>query len=110
MNRLFDQNISYKVAKRLQDIFGGASHVSDLGLLNKSDVEIWDYARLNNNVVITFDYDFIDLSALRGYPPKIIWLRIGNATTEKIVSIFKTEELIIKNFLSDTESGFLEII
>ncbi len=39
---LFDQNISFKVAKKVEDIFPGVKHVSDLRLENVKDMDIWD--------------------------------------------------------------------
>ena len=47
MKLLFDQNISFRILKRLNDFYNGSSHVTGLGLMNASDLEIWEYA--NNN-------------------------------------------------------------
>jgi hypothetical protein len=38
---LFNQNISFKVAKRIQDIFPGVKHLSELRLENAKDIDIW---------------------------------------------------------------------
>ena len=40
MKLLFDQNISFKVSKRLKDIFPDSKHVSDLRLQSASDIDI----------------------------------------------------------------------
>jgi predicted nuclease of predicted toxin-antitoxin system len=40
MKLLFDQNIPYRVAKKLQDVFPGCSHVSDCSLSNCDDIII----------------------------------------------------------------------
>ena len=45
MKLLFDQNISYRLVKKLDSVFPGCQHVNRLGLINKSDREIWDFAR-----------------------------------------------------------------
>ena len=66
MKLLFDQNISFKVAKRIQDNFPNAQHVSDLRIETYNDLEIWDYAKANDYSIVTFDGDFIDLSMLKG--------------------------------------------
>jgi predicted nuclease of predicted toxin-antitoxin system len=58
---------------------------------------------------VTFDFDFIDLSTLKGFPPKIIWFRLGNATTDKIVLKFQTDSKLIKDFLASQDMAFLEI-
>jgi predicted nuclease of predicted toxin-antitoxin system len=65
---------------------------------------------LNNFAIVTFDADFIDISNLRGYPPKIIWLRIGNTSTKNIADRIRAEQNSIEEFLRNSESAFLEII
>jgi predicted nuclease of predicted toxin-antitoxin system len=84
MKLLFDQNISFRIVNLITDVFPCASQVRLLGLENADDIEIWEYAKLNNYVVITFDTDFYDLSLIKGPPPKIIWLRLGNTSTKDI--------------------------
>ena len=48
MKLLFDQNISFKVAKKVQDIFSGAKHLSDLRLEGSKDIEVWEFAKNND--------------------------------------------------------------
>jgi predicted nuclease of predicted toxin-antitoxin system len=88
MKLLFDQNISFKVAKNIQPLFPGSKHLSDLRIEGFKDIEIWHYAKANDFSIVTYDFDFIDLATLKGFPPKIIWLRTGNASTEKISNKF----------------------
>lgn len=106
---LFDQNISFKVAKKVQDIFPGAKHLSDLRLEGLKDMAIWEYAKTNQFCIVTFDFDFIDISTLKGAPPKIIWLRFGNSTSEKIVSRFLSDAKLIHEFLLSDDMAFLEM-
>lgn len=109
MTLLFDQNISFKVAKRIQDIFPGAKHVSDLRLEGSKDIQIWEFAKNNNYCIVTYDWDFIDLSTLKGFPPKIIWLRSGNSSTDVLVSKIQTDSKLIIDFLNSSDTAFLEI-
>lgn len=109
MTLLFDQNISYKVPKRIQDIFPGAKHLSDIGLQYFSDLEIWEYSKVNNYCIVTFDSDFIDLSTLKGFPPKIIWFRTGNTTTDYLTEVIRTNSIIIRAFLTNDEEASLEL-
>lgn len=106
---LFDQNISYKVSKKIQDLFPGAKHLSDLRLESYTDIDIWQYARVNDFCIVTFDYDFIDLATLKGAPPKIIWLRSGNMATEVVVTKLRSHHIEIRKFIEDKETAFLEI-
>jgi len=106
---LLDQNLSFKISKGIKDIFPDTKHVSDLNLIGSNDLDIWNYAKNNNYCIVTFDSDFIDISVLNGFPPKIIWLRIGNSSTNNIIQIIKNNHLVIKEFLLSTENAYLEI-
>jgi predicted nuclease of predicted toxin-antitoxin system len=107
---LFDQNISPKIAKQLENIFPGVKQVRHLGLENASDLEIFEYAKINGYAIVTFDADFVDLNVLKGFPPKIIWLRTGNLTTKSIAKFLNKNLVAIRNFLHSEEAQILEII
>ena len=81
MKLLFDQNISYRIIKKISDSFSNCKHVSDCGLNDSEDQEIWLFANTNNYTIVTFDADFYEISLISGIPPKIIWIRTGNITT-----------------------------
>ncbi|AHM59090.1 hypothetical protein D770_04115 [Flammeovirgaceae bacterium 311] len=110
MTLLFDQNISPKIVKHLEDTFTGAQQVRHLGLEDASDIEIFEYAKRNGYAIVTFDSDFVDLNVLKGFPPKIIWLRTGNLTTKSIVELINKNVVPIRNFLQSEEAQILEII
>ncbi len=99
MKLLFDHNISYRIIKIIGDIFPGSKQVRNLNLENSTDSQIWDYAKMNDHCIVTFDSDFYDLSLVRGTPPKIIWLRMGNTSTKSLEKIILENEIIIKEFL-----------
>ena len=109
MSLLFDQNISFKIIKSIEDIYPGSISVKEIGLDNPRDIDIWNFAKLKQLSIVTFDSDFIDLSNLKGYPPKIIWLRIGNTSTLNIAERIRKERKNISDFLNNGEIGFLEI-
>ena len=109
MKLLFDQNISFKVSKTIQDIFPGSKHLSDLRLENYSDIELWQYAKANDYGIVTFDYDFIDISTLKGFPPKILLFKTGNTPTLVIIEKLKANQTQIEDFLKDNELAVLEI-
>lgn len=75
----------------------------------EQDIEIWEYAKTTDFCIITFDLDFIDLSTLKGSPPKIICLRTGNTATDNLIQKIRSEEKAIKTFLNSTEAVFLEL-
>ncbi len=112
MKLLFDQNISFRVVKKLRTIFPECGQVRELKLEGKSDREIWDFAKKQNYTIVTFDADFYDLVTLYGHPPKVIWLRIGNTKTDNLISVLQNQADLIETFILDknySEIACLEI-
>lgn len=110
MKLLFDQNISPRIVKQLEIQFPEVRQVRHLGLENSSDIEIFEYAKKNDFTIVTFDSDFVDLNVIKGFPPKIIWIRTGNLTTKAISELINSNIEIINNFLDSEEQSILEII
>ena len=112
MKLLLDQNISFKITSKIQDLFPGSKQVRDLGLENSKDSFLWNYAKENNYCIVTFDGDFYDLGLIKGSSPKVIWLRLGNTSTQNIEIVLRKNYELIKTFLTDLnykEIGCLEI-
>ncbi len=103
MKLLFDQNISFRVVRELQNYFPEAKQVRELNLENATDRQIWDYAKQNGYTIITFDSDFIDLTVLSGIPPKVIWLRFGNTSTDNLIKILIDNQTLIREFIENPE-------
>ena len=78
MKLLLDENLSRRIVPLLQSDYPGSSQIALLQLEAASDREIWEYARVNNFIIVTRDSDFHELGILYGAPPKIIWLKAGN--------------------------------
>lgn len=101
MKILFDQNISYRVLNLLPKSFIESEHVNNVNLNGATDLEIWNYAKIESYSIVTFDSDFCDIANLKGHPPKIIWLRIGNTSTFNVAQKLSLKDDIIKEFLTD---------
>ena len=84
MKLLFDQNLSHRLVHALQGLFAGSQHVRLLGLAEADDRVIWEHAKAHGLVIVTQDSDFPDWNKFLGSPPKIVWLRCGNATVDEI--------------------------
>ena len=110
MKFLFDQNISHRILALLPNQFAGSTSVKKEGLINAHDMQIWEYAKNHNYIIVTQDSDFNDFSTLFGFPPKIIWIRTGNLRTKAIVDILIENHSALVNFESDNELGCFEII
>ncbi|MGB5594900.1 MAG: DUF5615 family PIN-like protein [Crocosphaera sp.] len=105
MKLLLDENLSERIITKILDLYPNSNHVKTLGLLNTDDAIIWEYAKVNDFVIVSKDSDFHQRSLLYGHPPKFIYLRIGNSPTSKIVQILRDNVSIIDQFEnSQTES------
>lgn len=110
MKLLFDANISFRIVKKIQFAFADCLHVSRTGLIYPAkDPEIWKFARQNNYVIVTYDEDFYDFLSIYGAPPKVIWLRFGNAPTEIVVEKLLLHKTDIEALIADSETELLEI-
>jgi predicted nuclease of predicted toxin-antitoxin system len=112
MKILFDENTSYRIIKKLKNDFPEAVHVSTLKLMAAKDVTVFEYARQNGYAIVTFDEDYYTLSLLRGFPPKIIWIRTGNIPTNRLAALLVSYKEAIYSFLQDGSEqsyGCLEI-
>ena len=103
MKLLFDQNISFRIVKKIQDEFPGSGQIRTLELENSTDLEIWKYAKTHDFTIVTFDADFYDIANLNGHPPKILWLRMGNSKTLSILSTLIAKQNLIAEFIKNEE-------
>lgn len=109
MKLLFDQNISFRILKKLSEAYSGSSHVKTEGLMNASDMEIWEYAKHHQFIIVTLDSDFNDLYLMKGFPPKILWFQTGNLRTDELAIILDKRQNDLLDFSSNNELGCFEI-
>lgn len=109
MKLLFDNNLSHKLARRLEDIFPGSSHVMNENLDEAKDQEIWSFAKENDFTIVTKDSDFNEIRLLKGFPPKVIWLRTGNCKISNIERIIRDKYIILSEFHRNKNAGMIEI-
>jgi len=109
MKLLFDQNLSFKLCQTIVDLFPDSNHTRPLGLSEVADRELWNYARANGFTIVSQDADFAEMAALLGSPPKVIWLRAGNQSTDAIVALLRRHAELIMTFGNDADAACLEI-
>lgn len=109
MKLLLDNNLSYKLVERLADVYPGSSHVALLNLNTASDHRVWDVAKAEGYCLVSKDADFNYLLADRGFPPKVIWLRLGNCTTSQVAEALRQHHDAISAFGADERAGLLEL-
>lgn len=109
MKLLFDQNLSPRLVRHLADLFPNSSHVMELGLDQSFDREVWEYARQQDYLIVTKDVDFSEFSLLQGFPPKVIWIRRGNCSTQDIEHILRVNHAAIEVMNEDANTAILEL-
>ena len=60
-----------------------------MGLRDATDREIFEAARRAEAVVITKDYDFVEMLHRHGPPPKVLWLTCGNTSNRALKALFE---------------------
>ena len=103
MKLLFDRNISLRITRKLPASFSESLNLSDCGLYGGKDSEIWNYAKENGFSIITDDSDFFDLSLIKGHPPKVIWIRTGNRTTDELLKLLIINEQQVPAFANSDD-------
>jgi predicted nuclease of predicted toxin-antitoxin system len=98
---LLDENLPQGIVRDVADLFPNSAHVRELGLRAAPDDAIWERAVADGYVIITKDDDFRQRSFLRGFPPKVIWLRIGNCRRADIASLLHDRASAIERFADD---------
>ena len=110
MSLLFDQNLSRRLPALLSAEFPGSEQAIAAGLSTADDRAVWAYAAAHGLAVVSKDADFVQLSAVLGPPPKVIWLRIGNGPTRDVVSLLRTRAADVQAFLADPVAAVLELL
>jgi len=109
MRLLFDHNLSPALVRLLSDRFPGSTHTHWLGFDRTDDREIRAYAIANDCVVVTKDSDFADAVRERGFPPKVIWVRLGNGPTSEVEQALRRAYDRLLAFELDPAAGVIEI-
>jgi predicted nuclease of predicted toxin-antitoxin system len=105
---LADMNISPQTVTALQGEGSDIIRVCEVMSGTASDLEILEFARQENRVIVTQDLDFSMLLALGGYnKPSLITLRLSltdpNIVTQKLIDTIPQVEQIL------TEGGAVTI-
>ncbi len=109
MRLLIDENLSERLVSSLADLFPDSLHVRLLGLAGTRDETLWSLARREGCVLLTRDEDFLQLSLVRGAPPKVILLRFGNCSTAQVSALLRASASTLRAFIEHPELTFLEL-
>ena len=109
MKLLLDENLSPRLARRLELLFPGITHVREAGLKQADDIVIWEWAKVNECTIVTTDADFVLLSRRLSYPPKVIHLEQCDFPLRVIEDLLQRNAVRISEFHKDAKAGVLAI-
>ena len=109
MKLLFDQNLSHRLVSALADMFPDSDHVRTVGLARADDEAVWQHAAAQGFAIVSKDSDFHQLSFVRGHPPKVVWIRRGNCSTDEIESLLRQYAEDLRAFGRDPDASFLAV-
>ena len=109
MKLLLDQNLSPRLLTAVGDLYPGSTHVREVGLQAADDDTVWRYAAEHGLVIVSKDADFHERSFVQGHPPKVIWIRRGNCSTDEVGAILRDRHAEMLEFERDQEGSFLAL-
>lgn len=109
MKLLLDENLSHHIVKPLLAAYPESMHVKTLGLNGANDRAIWNCARDDGYVLVTFDSDFRHYAMQHDKPPLVVWLRCNNEPRRVILDILLTSRDLIEKAHDDPATWMLEI-
>lgn len=110
MKLLLDENLSWRMVKKLRPHFSEVTHVSSLDIKQPAtDLAIWNFAKENGFTIVSKDDDFEKIVILKKGPPKLLFLKTNNLDTNKLVSILINHKENIIEFIQSKENDILEI-
>lgn len=98
MKLLFDENLSARLVELLAAEFPGNTHVERVMGRGRPGAEVWRYAIANGYAIVSKDNDFRQRAFMSGPPPKVFWLDVGNAGTERISELLRSRVGEVKRF------------
>ncbi len=86
MRFLADMGVTQRVVEWLRASGHDATHLRDEGLYRLPNGEIFEKARSEQRIILTFDLDFGEIIALsQGNPPSVILFRLNNTRTPFLI-------------------------
>ena len=88
MKLWLDAQLSPRLAAWMSTLFAIEVYaVRELGLRDAKDQEIFLAAKQAEAIIVTKDFDFINLLEQYGTPPQIIWITCGNTSNNYLKQI-----------------------
>jgi predicted nuclease of predicted toxin-antitoxin system len=81
--------------------------VREFALAAADDEAVWAHAAAHDFLIVTKDDDFRQRSFLRGVPPKVVWIRLGNCRTVEVEALLRARHPDVVAFASDPVAALL---
>ncbi len=104
-----DEQLSSRLPQLLSASYPDSLHIDSLGLTGAADSAVWQAAVAHGCLLVSKDEDFHRLSVLYGAPPKVVWLHLGNCTTQQVVELLREHVEDLQRFAVQDEATFLEL-
>lgn len=85
MRFLVDNQLPFALARFLAARCESSQHVSDIGLAQATDVQVWHYASVTSAILISKDGDFPHYASLPHATARLVWVRLGNCRTQILI-------------------------
>lgn len=109
MRLLFDEQLSEHLPSLVAAAYPDSLQVRLLDAGGASDERVWELAREHGCILVTKDEDFHRLSVLRGAPPKVVWIRLGNCSTEDVAALLLRHVDAVREFIEQEDAAFLAL-
>jgi len=106
---LFDENLSFRLARELAEPFPGSLHVEDVGLDRSDGESIRRYAAEHGFAIVTKDADFAERCLVEGTLPSVVWICRGNCSTATVASLLRVHREEIEE-LGGSDSLLLRLL
>lgn len=109
MKLLLDENLSRRPVPFLQNEFPGSTQVALVGLEQANDLIIWAHAREHGYTIVTRDADFEEISAIRGAPPQVIWIRMSSQGRAAVLKLLLQHRIALEEALREKDIACVEL-
>lgn len=106
---LFDENIAARLVGELAPEYPGSTHVLTVLGPRPTDELIWEFAKAQGLVIVTKDEDFQRFSVWRGFPPKVVWIRLGNSSTAAVAALLRHHAEHVRAFTEHPDASFMPL-
>ena len=101
MKLLLDENLSPRLVGSIIDLYPGSQHVHHVQLDGADDSAVWAYAKSHGFAIVSKDSDFAERSVLDSEPAKVIWIGLGNCSTDEVEKILRSAHEQIRRFIHE---------